>query len=437
MRKLILSAALFASLSMSFSQSYTSYFSGNENDTITNPEGGICLMGGATEDDEAMKWFLDRAEGGDVLVLRASGSDGYNDYFLNELGIEINSVETIVCHDASSGSEPYIVDKINKAEAIWFAGGNQWNYIDFWRGTPVNDAINSAIKNRNIVIGGTSAGMAIQGDFYFSAENGTVTSDEALENPFNQYVTVDSTKFITNEYLQHTITDSHFNNPDRKGRLMVFLARIYHDYGTEGKAIAIDEYTAVCINSSGIARVYGGYPSFDDNAYFIQLNCENEDMSPENIVAGEPLTWNINSDALKIYNIKGTPSANNSFDLNDWETGVGGTWQNWSANQGELTVEDGEPLNCSSLNTDEIVQTNNIILYPNPVSDLVYLDFSNTKYEANKIVVLNNLGQQVLIQTCDNSQLTSMNLAHLSSGVYTLQVWNSSKNIENLRILKD
>ncbi len=437
MKKLISTAALFASLSLSFSQSYTSYFSGNENDTITNPEGGICLMGGATEDDEAMKWFLDRAEGGDVLVLRASGSDGYNEYFLNDLGIEINSVETIVCHDASSGSEPYIVDKINKAEAIWFAGGNQWNYVDFWRGTPVNDAINSAIKNRNIVIGGTSAGMAIQGDFYFSAENGTVTSDEALENPFNQYVTVDSTKFIANEYLQHTITDSHFDNPDRKGRLMVFLARIYHDYGTEGKAIAIDEYTAVCINSSGIARVYGGYPSFDDNAYFIQLNCENEDMSPENIVAGEPLTWNKNSDALKIYNIKGTPSANNSFDLNDWENGVGGTWQNWSANQGELTVEDGEPLNCSSLNTDEIVQTKNVLLYPNPVSDLVYLNFLNTKYEANKIVVLNNLGQQVLIQTCDDSQLTSMNLAHLSSGVYTLQIWNSSKNIENLRIVKD
>ena len=34
-------------------------------------------MGGASEDDEAMKWFLKRANGDDVLVLRASGSDGY------------------------------------------------------------------------------------------------------------------------------------------------------------------------------------------------------------------------------------------------------------------------------------------------------------------------------------------------------------------------
>ena len=37
-------------------------------------------MGGASENDAAMAWFLERAGGGDVLVLRASGSDGYNDY---------------------------------------------------------------------------------------------------------------------------------------------------------------------------------------------------------------------------------------------------------------------------------------------------------------------------------------------------------------------
>ena len=41
-----------------FGQSFTSYYTGNPSDTVTNPEGGICLMGGATEHDEAMKWFL-------------------------------------------------------------------------------------------------------------------------------------------------------------------------------------------------------------------------------------------------------------------------------------------------------------------------------------------------------------------------------------------
>ena len=136
-------------------------------------------MGGATEDDNAMQWFLQRANGGDVLVLRATGSNGYNNYFFSGLGVSVNSVETIVCHSAAASNEQYILSRINQAEAIWFAGGNQWTYIDYWRGTPLNAAINAAILNRNIVIGGTSAGMAIQGEYYFSAQNGTITSDEA------------------------------------------------------------------------------------------------------------------------------------------------------------------------------------------------------------------------------------------------------------------
>ena len=45
-------------------------------------------MGGATENDNAMRWFLNLADGGDVVVLRTSGSDGYNDYMFNQLGVE-------------------------------------------------------------------------------------------------------------------------------------------------------------------------------------------------------------------------------------------------------------------------------------------------------------------------------------------------------------
>ena len=121
-----------------FSQNYTSYFTGNSTDSQQSANGGICLMGGATEDDNAMKWFLERANGGDVLVIRASGSDGYNDYFYSDLGIPVNSVETIVFHNASAANESYIHERIEKAEAIWIAGGNQWNYVSFWRATAID-----------------------------------------------------------------------------------------------------------------------------------------------------------------------------------------------------------------------------------------------------------------------------------------------------------
>ena len=61
MRKLIFLFFLFLALLVILKA--TSYFTGNTNDTITLPLGGICLMGGATEDDNAMKWFLEQANG--------------------------------------------------------------------------------------------------------------------------------------------------------------------------------------------------------------------------------------------------------------------------------------------------------------------------------------------------------------------------------------
>ncbi len=197
-------------------QNYTSYFTGNTTDIATSPSGGLCLMGGATEDDNAMKWFLQRANGGDVLVLRTTGSNGYNSYLYSGLGVTVNSVETIVFNNVSASTEPYIIQKIQQAETIWFAGGDQWSYISYWRNTPVENAINQAISQRNIVIGGTSAGMAIQGKYYFSAQNGSVTSSTALPNPFSNLVTVDSTHFIENYFLKNTITDTHFDNPIEK-----------------------------------------------------------------------------------------------------------------------------------------------------------------------------------------------------------------------------
>ena len=93
---------LLISANLLNAQSYTSYFTGSSLDTDTDPFGGVCLMGGATEDDNAMIWFLEQANGGDILVLRASGSDGYNDYFYSDLGVNVNSVESIVFNNASA-----------------------------------------------------------------------------------------------------------------------------------------------------------------------------------------------------------------------------------------------------------------------------------------------------------------------------------------------
>lgn len=418
------------------SQNYTSYFTGNTTNITTTPKGGICLMGGASEDDNAMKWFLQQANGGDILVLRASGTNGYNNYLYSTLGIPVNSVETIVFHNQSASYEPYIHQKIQQAEAIWIAGGDQWNYISYWRNSPIDSLINLAINQRKVVIGGTSAGMAIQGMFYFSAQIGTVTSSTALANPFHTNITVDSTSFIKNNFLQNVITDTHFDNPDRKGRLIAFLARIYTDYGLFAKAIACDEYTAVCIDSNGIAKVFGGFPNYDDNAYFIQTNCELAIQSPEVCLANNPLTWNLSSQAIKVYRIKGNSTANNYFDLTNWQNASGGQWLNWSVNNGLFSEQFGNAINCNlvhNMNSEK----NNFYVFPNPTTDKLFLKNIENSTENSKVEVFNSLGVRVIFKEIyKTNETVELDFSSLIAGFYFIKIYSDNDDFSVFKILK-
>jgi cyanophycinase-like exopeptidase len=437
MKNLIpLIALLVGFISTTNGQNYTSYFTGNPNDRVAVPSGGICLMGGATEDDHAMTWFLQQANGGDVLVLRTSGSDGYNDYLYSELGVHVNSVETIVFNDSSASNEAYIHQKIQQAEAIWFAGGNQWNYISHWRNNAIDRLINQAISNRNIVIGGTSAGMAIQGGFYFSAQNGTVTSATALSNPFNTKVTVDSLSFISNQYLSNVITDTHYDSPDRKGRHLVFLGRILVDYGIEAKGIACDEYTAVCIDVNGIAKVFGGFPTYDDNAYFIQTNCELASVTPENCTSGNPFDWNLGNEAIKVYKVKGTSGGSNTFDLNDWETGTGGVWEHWYVDNGALYETPGLKPDCISLSITEIEKEKKFVLYPNPASEYVHIAFDAMDSSPKSLKIIDQLGQVIKVMSVTNPDQINLSLSDIHPGFYLVELMflNNNKVMERLII---
>ena len=416
-------------------QSYTSYLTGSQSDLVTVPAGGVCLMGGATEDDNAMRWFLQRANGGDILVLRASGSDGYNDYLYNFPGVSVNSVETIVCNNASASNSAYIHQKINQAEAVWFAGGDQWKYISYWRGTAVDSLINLAILKRNIVIGGTSAGMAIQGHYYFSATNGTVTSPAALNNPFDSKVTVDSIAFIENELLEKVITDTHFDNPDRRGRLCVFLARMLSDYGIKGRAIACDEYTAVCVDTNGIARVFGGAPLYEDNAFFIQVTCEINSPTPENCTPGQPLTWNLDGKALKVCKIRGDANGTNTFNLNDWISDEGGDWLDWSIQQGILNQVTGSEPACIVANQEPESNHNGFYIYPNPANDYLVIRSDTTDKEAVRVCIFDGYGRVESVHVFEGYE-DEIPISFLKPGVHFASIM-AGKRTMHTRIVKN
>ena len=406
-----------------YGQNYTSYFTGNSNDLVVVPQGGVCLMGGATENDNAMRWFLERANGGDILILRASGSDGYNDYLYSELGMTVNSVETIVFNDATAAEESYIHSRIEQAEAIWFAGGDQWNYVSFWRNSAIDSLINAAISNRKIVVGGTSAGMAVLGGYYFSAQNGTVTSQSALFNPYHPNMTVDSSSFLKTNYLQDVITDTHYDNPDRKGRHVAFLARILTDYGEEAKGIACEEYTAVCIDTGGKAYVFGSYPDYDDTAFFIQTNCALENRIPENCSPGDRLDWNLNGLALKVYQVKGTNTGSNWLDLNDWSTGSGGAWQDWSVNDGVFNETNGAIVDCIAASNENLSADNTISIYPNPAQASLIIQSEQALINYR---LFDAQGKLISSKNLQGQLQNEISLYDVSAGYYFLYIYTKA-----------
>ena len=228
-------------------------------DVTRHPRAGYALMGGGTDLDEAFRWLCERADDGDLLVLRASGDDAYNPYIKGLC--KLNSVATIVIPDSQAAQEPLVADKIRNASAIFISGGDQANYIRYWRGTPVESALREAVK-RGIPIGGTSAGLAVLGEYIYSAEGDKpddkdLSSEAALADPFYRQVVI-VPDLLGIPILRGIITDTHFDTRQREGRLLVFMARILAvGQAPQIRGIGVDEKTALLLDPDGSGTVVG------------------------------------------------------------------------------------------------------------------------------------------------------------------------------------
>jgi cyanophycinase len=265
---LCLAAIALALPGISQSGQACKYFrAGNPADsTQSNPAPGYALMGGGSDLDEAFEWLCDRAGGGDFLVLRATGGDDYNPY-IEKLCPKLNSVATLIIPSRAAGEDPFVVSTIRAAEAVFIAGGDQANYINFWMRSPVQDAINEDIA-RGVPLGGTSAGLAVMGEWAYSAQvdkpdDPNLSGKLAMSDPFGPRITLVQ-GFLRIPTLNGIITDTHFARRDRMGRLLVFLARLNEPDGKplsppspRYRGIGVEEGAAVLLERDGSARVIG------------------------------------------------------------------------------------------------------------------------------------------------------------------------------------
>ena len=308
------------------------------------PQSAILLIGGAEGDqsgeDAATRWFLEQARGGKYLVLRVGGVGTQADWICRNYKGWVSAAAELSIDSREAADDPEVIDYIRGADLLFIAGGDQNQYQEFWEGTATETAINYLIHEKRVPIAGTSAGMAILGDYYYAPDHQGVLSSEILNDPFHYNTeTIHRSDFIRLPYLQRVITDTHLDrmnrqNPEtRYGRLLGLLARAIYDDGQRlsNYAIGLEEGAFVAVDEHGIAQVFGNGTSLGQDAYFLQPN----GAMPEQIEPGWPLIWDNDGKAVKVYRISGTPEGSGSFDLKDWTTASGGTWEYWYTTGGK------------------------------------------------------------------------------------------------------
>ena len=239
---------------------YQTFVSGDESARTPDPVvGGFLLNGGGEWNYDAFRWFTAHAGHGHIVVLRASGTTESQDEFYNNVK-GVLSVRTFLITDRRASSDPQLLAGVRAADGIFIAGGDQSNYVRMWRGTPLNELIDAHVAAGK-PLGGTSAGLAVQGSWlYGSMDGGSITSAEALADPLGDAVTIEG-DFLHSALLAHVLTDSHFDTRSRLGRLFAFLAKTHTlDPQRAMVGLGIDENAAMTVETDGTAHFYAQVP---------------------------------------------------------------------------------------------------------------------------------------------------------------------------------
>mgnify|MGYP000908192800 CR=1 FL=1 len=241
---------------------------------------GIFLHGSSIV-PEARDLMGSYAKGGDYVFVSAETGRFVDLPF-------VRSAESLILDTKARANAVYAASRARLASAFLFDGGDQSIYYEAWSGSAFAQGVNASLSKRQASIGGNSAGLAILGDIVYAAlESGSLLSADALLNPYLPMITLRKGPFTIAE-LKGAVTDSHFSERDRQGRLVVFLARMLADKMTkleEAFGIGVDENTCLVIDKEGRTRVFG------EGAAWIFI----PQSMPDTCGPGAPLTWKGNA----------------------------------------------------------------------------------------------------------------------------------------------
>ncbi len=208
------------------------------------PKGTLVIVGGGSTDGTGIvERFIQIAGGPEasfVIVPTAEGNrnrDGSLHAFKEEEVIApwlkrgLKKVRMLHTHDPKVADTEEFAKVLREANAVWFNGGRQWNIVDSYAKTLTFKEFHKVLE-RGGVIGGSSAGATIQGDYLV---RGAIAGPDIVMTPEPEH----EQGFA---FLRKSAIDQHINTRNRWDDLIPVIKKYPNLLGiglSEGTAIVV------------------------------------------------------------------------------------------------------------------------------------------------------------------------------------------------------
>jgi len=208
----------------------------------SGPEkGNLVIVGGGMVGPEIWNRFIALAggiENANVVVVTTAGMEVPDDgkvpgsstpAALQAMGVK--HVTVLHTSDRKVADSDAFVAPLKTATAIWFDGGRQWHIADSYLGTKTQKAFEEILE-RGGVIGGTSAGASIQGEYLW---RGDTSGPNKVEGDHT----------VGFGYLKGAAIDQHILVRNRQFDLIPFIEK-----HPEMLGIGLNESTAIVVHGN-------------------------------------------------------------------------------------------------------------------------------------------------------------------------------------------
>jgi cyanophycinase len=221
--------------------------------TAPRPKGTLFIIGGGERDAPLMKRYIGLAEAHDtgkivIFTMASSVPDEVGPELLAEFkgnGAK-NTVYYNLTHEQAlkPGSEKVL----DGAGGIWFSGGDQALLTAALLGTPIHKKM-LELYDQGCVIGGTSAGAAVQSEFMITGNERRTHGEEGTWEAILADDVLHTEGF---GFVRKAVIDQHFVTRRRHNRLIAVVLQNPTLVG-----VGIEESTAVLVRPDGKYEVLG------------------------------------------------------------------------------------------------------------------------------------------------------------------------------------